>query len=127
MRKYDPERTVEDEKMHIILDCAMCSPTAVNSREYRFIVVRDPETRKKFSECLPYCKFSAEPTAVCVVVCAELAKEHAPGHWPQDCGAAVHAMLIGAASLGIGATWTSLHPFEEVCLLASPLHALTFV
>ena len=115
VRQYDPERTVSEEAMHTIVECAMCSPTAVNSREWHFVVVRDATRRAKLAGAVPYCKFAAEPTAVCVVVCAELAKEKAPGHWPQDCGAAVQTMLVAAASLGIGSTWTSIHPFEDVC------------
>ena len=117
VRKYDPNRTIDEETMKKILECAMSAPTAVNSREWRFVVVRDQETRTKISQALPYCKFSAEPTATCICVCAEVAKEHAPGHWPQDCGAACHAMLIGAAAQGVGSTWTSLLPFEEVCFI----------
>jgi len=85
----------------------------MNSHEWRFIVVRDAETRKKLADALPYCKYAADPTAVVIVVAAELAKEIAPGHWPQNCAAASLSMLVGATSLGVGSTWTSLHPYED--------------
>lgn len=120
VRKFDAGRTVEDDVMRRIVECGMCSPTAVNSREWHFVVVRDAATRERLAGAVPYCRFAAEPTAVCVVVCAELAKEKAPGHWPQDCGAAVQTMLIAAAALGVGSTWTSLHPFEDVCASLFP-------
>lgn len=122
VRKFDESRTVEESVMRRVVECAMCSPTAVNSREWHFVVVRDAATRAQLAGAVPYCRFAAEPTAVCVVVCAELAKEKAPGHWPQDCGAAVQTMLIAAAALGVGSTWTSLHPFEDVCVSFTFLH-----
>lgn len=127
VRKFDADRTVEEDVMRRIVECGMCSPTAVNSREWHFVVVRDAAMRARLAGSVPYCKFAAEPTAVCVVVCAELAKEKAPGHWPQDCGAAVQTMLIAAAALGVGSTWTSLHPFEDVCTPLSPLPFLPIV
>jgi len=113
VRKFDPSRTINDTTIHTILNCAMDSPTAMNSREWRFIVVRNIVTRRKFAQVLPYCKYCGDPTATVIVVAAELAKEKAPGHWPQNCAAAALSMLLGATSLGVGSTWTSLHPYED--------------
>jgi len=113
VRKYDPNRTVDDETLHTIIDCAMCSPSAMNSREWRFITVRDPTTRAMLAEALPYCKFATDPSAVVIVVAAELAAEKDPGNWPANCAAASLSMLVGATSLGVGSTWTGLYPHED--------------
>ena len=121
VRKFDLNRTVDDDTIHTILDCAMDSPSAMNSREWRYIVVRDQTTRQQIADSLPYCKYCGDPTAVLIIVVAELAAEKAPGHWPQNCAAASMSMLLGATTLGVGSTWTSLHPYDDVCFLFSTL------
>ena len=113
VRRFDPSRTVSDEALHTILDCAMSAPTAVNSREWSFVVARSPETRTALADAHPYCKFAKLDGAVCIVLCATPSMERAPGHWQHDCGACAENALVAAAALGIGATWASIHPHED--------------
>jgi len=85
----------------------------MNSREYRFVVVRDANTRKKLADALPYCKYAADPTAVVIVVVANLTAEIAAGTWPQNCAGASLSLVLGATTQGVGATWTAVHPDED--------------
>jgi len=113
VRIYDTDRKVDDSSLHSILDAAMCSPTACNAREYRFIVVRDIQTRMRLAQNLTMCKFISKPTAVAVIVVADLSKEICKGMWIQNCAAASQSMLLGATTLGIGSTWCAIHPYDS--------------
>ena len=46
IRAYE-ERPVEREKIEKLLECARLAPSAKNRQEWRFIVVTDPEKRKR--------------------------------------------------------------------------------
>ena len=41
IRKFDPFRAVEDEKVEKILKAAMCAPSAMDKRPWEFVVVKD--------------------------------------------------------------------------------------
>ena len=42
-------RPVEDEKLNAVLAAARLAPSASNRQEWRFVIVRDLETRKKLA------------------------------------------------------------------------------
>ena len=42
-------RPVEDEKLNAVLEAARLAPSASNRQEWRFVIVREPETRKKLA------------------------------------------------------------------------------
>ena len=43
------DKPVEDEKLNAVLEAARLAPSASNRQEWRFVVVREPETRLKLS------------------------------------------------------------------------------
>ncbi|HEX3012647.1 MAG TPA: nitroreductase family protein, partial [Methanobacterium sp.] len=49
IRKYK-DTEVEDEKLQNILEVARIAPSAANRQEWKFIVVKDKETREKLVE-----------------------------------------------------------------------------
>mgnify|MGYP003450518291 CR=1 FL=1 len=97
IRKFDPLRTVEDEKVEKILKAAMCAPSAMDKRPWEFVVVKDKAQ-------LP------------IVVCGSL-DNGLPGrgkeYWIHDCSAASMNILLAAHGLGLGAVWTGVFPGEE--------------
>ena len=44
-------RPVEDEKLNAVLEAARLAPSAPNPQEWRFVIVRELETRKKWNFC----------------------------------------------------------------------------
>jgi nitroreductase len=48
---------VEDEKLGKVLDAARLAPSASNRQEWKFIVVKDKETRKGLDEIVCYEKY----------------------------------------------------------------------
>jgi len=113
IRKFDDKKSISEEDMKTIVECGMSAPTAVNQRSFHFIVVRDQALRDKLAGFYPYAQFIRCPTAVAVLVCSESAKLKLADYWQQDCAAATENMLVAAASMGIGSTWSGVFPMQE--------------
>jgi nitroreductase len=47
IKAYDPEHRITDAEIETLMSQAMRSPTAWNIQNWRFVLVRDPEQRKK--------------------------------------------------------------------------------
>lgn len=54
VRSYQ-DRPVEKEKIDMILEAARLAPSASNRQEWRFIVVRDRETRQRLAKAAEKC------------------------------------------------------------------------
>ena len=115
VRKFDPLRTVEDEKVEKILKAAMCAPSAMDRRPWEFVVVKDKAQLQKLGERLPssHCCRGAQ---LAIVVCGSL-DNGLPGrgkeYWIHDCSAAAMNILLAAHGLGLGAVWTGVFPGED--------------
>ena len=115
VRKFDPLRAVEDEKVEKILKAAMAAPSAMDKRPWEFVVVKDKAQLKKLGERLPnsHCGSGAQ---VAIVVCGTT-DNGLPGrgkeYWIHDCSAASMNILLAAKGLGLGAVWTGVYPGEE--------------
>lgn len=115
VRKFDPLRTVEDEKVEKILKAAMCAPSAMDKRPWEFVVVKDKTQLKKLGERLPYSRVG-NGAQLAIVVCGSL-DNGLPGrgkeYWIHDCSAASMNILLAAHGLGLGAVWTGVYPGED--------------
>ena len=100
VRKYT-DTAVSDEQLKQIIKAGMAAPSAKNSQEWIFIVLRDPAIYQKFSE-VHVNAFAMKTAQAAILVCADLSKEKDPGQgwWIQDCAAAMENMLLEATDLG---------------------------
>lgn len=103
---------IAKEDIYSLLHAAMMAPTARNCQEWEFVVVRNKKTFKKMMHVHPYAKM-LEQADCALVVCGNTQREHAPGYWMADCGAATQNILLAATSLGIGSVWLGVYPNEE--------------
>ena len=69
VRAYE-SKPVEGEKLEKILEAARLAPSARNLQEWRFVVVKDPETRKKLMVAAKSQAFVGEAPVV-IACCAE--------------------------------------------------------
>lgn len=100
------EKSVEDEKLNIVLEAARLAPSARNLQEWRFVVVRDPETKKRFSEVSGQAQL-AEADVV-IVACAESdGRVMGVGQkcYPIDVAIALDHLTLAAVALGLGTCW----------------------
>lgn len=113
VRKYT-DTVVSDEQIKQIIKAGMAAPSAKNSQEWVFIVIRDKEIYNAFMSVHPNA-FSLNTASAAILVCADLSKEKEPGQgwWIQDCSAAIENMLLEATSMGLGTLWMGVHPKED--------------
>ena len=112
IRKYT-DRSVEPEKLDLLLKAAMAAPSAMNCKPWEFVVVTDPEKLTQFRKRLIFGDRNA-PAAI--VVCGNPSLSANPVarlFWIQDCSAAAENILIAAVSLGLATVWVGVHPVSE--------------
>ncbi len=111
IRKFSGEN-IDNASIKKMLEAAMVAPSAGNSKPWRFIVVRDPQSFEVIAKHNPYAQMAMGSSA-CIVVCADLNAEKYEGYWQQDCSAAIQNLLLAARGLGIGTVWTGVYPDAE--------------
>jgi nitroreductase len=101
IRKYK-HTAVEDQKIMDCLEAARWAPSANNSQPWQFIVVKDPETRKRLADIHRYGKFMAESPVV-IAFLADPKRD--PNFYHGDGALAVQNFMLAAHSLGLGTCW----------------------
>ncbi len=100
IRRYKKE-PVPPELVEKLLDAGRWAPSSSNSQPWEFIVITDPEVKKKISQPFVLGSFLPEaPLAIAVVV----------NPWRtacpvQDGTLAAYAIWLAAHALGLGACW----------------------
>lgn len=114
---------VEEEKIRQILEAAQWAPSASNKQPWHFIVVRDPEMRRRLAKPHPYGRWMNESPVVIVVLGNP--KRH-PRYHLSDPHNAVMNLLLAAYSLGLSTCWMGVrdNEFEQTYkeLLGVPEH-----
>lgn len=110
------DQPVSRAQIDTLLRAAMAAPTGRDMRPWKFIVIDDKEMLKTLAEQLPYAKMLPEAQAA-VLVCGDLSvtddKGNPSGNWMFDCSAATENLLLAAESMGLGAVWTAVYPYDE--------------
>ncbi len=105
---------VSDALVTRLLEAAMAAPSAVARDPWRFVVVRNQQTRDQIADALPNGQMMRS-AALGIIVCGDLAAAHDRqlSYLLQDCAAAIENLLLCADVLGLGACWLGVHPREE--------------
>ncbi|MDO8897351.1 MAG: nitroreductase family protein, partial [Bacteroidales bacterium] len=109
------DQAVSKEQIELLLQAGMAAPTAVNRQPWAFYVVTARETLDSLSERLPYAKMLSQAQAA-IVVCGDMDKAgnlKDKAYWVQDCSAATQNILLAAESIGLGAVWTAVFPYDD--------------
>jgi len=117
IRKYDPSGVVTDEQIKAMLETAMLAPSAVNSRPWEFIVIKNRKKMEAIVEFHPYSQM-LKTASVAIVVLAnpnalDGTKIEGAEMWQHDCGAAVQNILLQATHMNLGTCWCGLYPFDK--------------
>jgi nitroreductase len=101
------DRPVEKEKLDRVLNAVRLAPSAGNRQEWRFVVVTDPEKRRRLAEEAAGQRFIAEAPVV-VAACAETdGKIMRCGEacYPIDVAIAIDHLTLAAVAEGLGTCW----------------------
>jgi len=110
------DKDVPDEVVTRLLEAARTAPSAGNRQEWRFVVVRDSETRKKLAAAAKDQKFVGEAPVV-LACCAETDDyTMACGQlsYPIDVAIAIDHITLCAAAEGLGTCWIGAFSEEQV-------------
>jgi len=107
---------VEEEKLKKILEAARLSPSASNRQEWKFIVVRNKETKKKLARAAFGQSFIGEAPVVLVACGTESKAIMACGQpaYTVDVSIACAFMILQACDLGLGTCWIGAFKEDEV-------------
>jgi nitroreductase len=111
IRKYTSQ-PVSEETVTTLLKAAMSAPSARNEQPWEFIVVRDRNTLKQVTGFHPFA-LHVPDAQVAIVVLGDTRLEAHSGLWALDCANATMNILLAAHSMGLGAVWTTLYPYED--------------
>jgi nitroreductase len=96
--KQDP---IPDELIVKILEAGRWAPSASNSQPWSFVVLTDPEVKRRVTRCFLYGWFLDE-APVGIVVSVDPRLSSCP---IQDGSLAVQNMMLAAHALGLGTCW----------------------
>jgi len=71
VKHYDPNRKLSDEEIEKLMSLAVLSPTSFNMQNWRFVLVKDPEIRKKICAA-SWDQDQVTDSSLLLVLCADL-------------------------------------------------------
>ncbi len=115
IRRYS-DKPVEDDKLKLVLEAGRLSPSASNRQAWKFIAVRDGETRQKLADACNGQLFVGQ--APVVLVCCGTEPEGIMGcgqyRHSIDLSIATAYMILEAHELGLGTCWLGSFNEEKV-------------
>jgi len=106
IRDYE-DRPVPEEKLNRILEAARLSPSARNSQDRKFIVIREKEQRRKLAQSAGHQPHVAK-APVLIAAVGTKPEYHMPNGvpaYPVDLAIALDHMTLVAVEEGLGTCW----------------------
>ena len=106
---------VEEDKLRKVLEAARLSPSASNRQEWKFIVIRNKEARKKLAKAA-FGQSFIEEAPVVIVACGTESKAMLGCGQPThtvDLSIACAYMILEAHELGLGTCWIGAFREDE--------------
>ncbi|MHC4542169.1 MAG: nitroreductase family protein, partial [Planctomycetota bacterium] len=104
IRKYT-DRRIEPEKVEILKEAVLRSPSSRNIDPWEFVFVDEPNVLKKLSQSKPHGAKFLEHAALSIVICADGGKSDV---WVEDCSIASILVQMAAQSIGLGSCWIQI-------------------
>jgi nitroreductase len=109
------DKPVEPEKIDQLMEAARLAPSAGNRQEWRFVVVNDPDTRRRLSLAANQ-GFVAEAGCV-IAACADTDNYRmrcGQLSYPIDVAISIDHITLRAVELGLGTCWIGAFSEKEV-------------
>ena len=104
IRKY-MEKPVETEKIDVLIEAALRSPSSRGFNPWEFVVVTDKGLLEKLSTAKPHGASFLKNAPLGIVVCADPEKCDV---WVEDASIASIFIHLAAASIGLGSCWIQI-------------------
>ena len=119
VRRFE-KKPVDDNLIGVMLYMATQAPSAGNTQDWHFVVVKDEEQKNKLAKASLRQGFIADAPVV-IVVCSDIEKISMKyGKRGETLYSAIHAagaiqnMMLSATALGLGSCWVGAFDEEEV-------------
>ena len=99
------DQAVEQEKLDLLLEAALRSPSSKGNNPWEFVVVREPERIKALSVAKAHGATFLAGAPLVIVVCADPSKSDV---WVEDAAIATTLIHLQATDLGLGSCWVQL-------------------
>jgi nitroreductase len=95
------KKDVSREIIEDIIDCARLAPSANNVQPWEFVVITDPEVKKKVSDATDHGRFIEEAPVCIGVLCMDTK------YYLEDGCSATENILIAANAHGLSSCWVA--------------------
>ncbi len=109
IRKFE-QRPVEADKVDLLMEAALRSPSSRGLNPWEFVVVTDPETIAALAQSKPHGAAFLKGAPLAVAVCAD---PHKSDVWVEDVSIAAIILHLTATDLGLGSCWIQLRKREH--------------
>lgn len=99
------DRPVEPEKIDLIVEAALRSPSSKGNNPWEFIVVSDPAMLKQMAFAKAHGATFLQGAPLAIVVCADPAQSDV---WVEDAAIATTLIHLQATDLGLGSCWVQI-------------------
>lgn len=132
IRKYTGQ-PVGDEAVRARLKAGIIAPTAVDNRDWEFVVTRERAVLERLSDCLGHSGLMLKEAPLAIALCGDWDRAYRWGrdYWVEDCAAAAENILLAAHGMGLGAVWLGTYPQTDKMrrvaeTLELPAHIIPF-
>jgi nitroreductase len=115
IRKYE-DRELEQDKLRRVLEAGRLAPSASNIQEWKYVVVRDKELKRKLAAAARGQGFVGNASAVIVGCAARTDRVMSGGQqaYPIDLAISMDHMTLAAVEEGLGTCWIGAFSEPEV-------------
>lgn len=103
--RHFQDRAVEEEKIDLLIEAVLRSPSSRSLNPWEFVVVQNKETLEALSCSKPHGAAFLKNAPLGIVVCADPEKCDV---WVEDCSIASMLLHLEATDLGLGSCWIQL-------------------
>ena len=109
VREYS-DKEISQDIIDNLLKAGMSAPSSRDRRPWHFIVVSDKAILEELGNQLNTASCLKDANKA-IIVCGD--EDLSDNCWFLDCSAAAQNILIAAESMGLGAVWTAVYPYED--------------
>ena len=109
VRTYTSQEITPD-KIDQLLKAGMAAPSSRDRRPWHFIVISEKSVLEGLGDQLKNAAVLKSANKA-IIVCGD--DQLSDNCWFLDCAAVTQNILLAAESMGIGAVWTAVYPYED--------------
>lgn len=104
------DKPVEQEKIDLLIEAMLCSPSSRGLNPWEFVVVQNRETIEAMSRTKQHGSAFMKGASLAIVVCADPERSDV---WVEDCSIASILLHLQATDLGLGSCWVQIRKREH--------------